>query len=135
MRNRIVTGEFWRRAALALALAAVVIISSMVLVRYRNRDRALTNAVSWALESLRAVPADIVSQVCPAPDFTQAVNGFERQVRDGTVPVDSVRVFYADFTLAARDGQWNPDEIARLARYFGLSPKPAPSVVPATDSN
>jgi len=130
-----VTGELWRRAAFALALAAVVIISSMVLVRYRNRDRALSNAVSWALESLRAVPADVVSQVCPAPDFTQAVAGFERHVRDGAVPVDSVRAFYADFALAARDGHWTPDEVARLARYLGLTPKSATPAVPTTGSH
>jgi hypothetical protein len=135
VRNPIVTGEFWRRVALALALAAVVIVSSMVLVRYRNRDRTLTNAVSWAFDSLRDAPADVVSQICPVPDFTRAVDAFERRAREGTLPVDSVRIFYADFTLAARDGAWRPDEIARLARYLGVVPKPARSAVPAVDSN
>jgi hypothetical protein len=115
--------EFWRRTALAAALTGVVIFSSVVLVRYRNRDRAMTTAVEGAFESLRALPDSVVTPFCSKGEFLRGIDEYQSKVRTGEVPVDTVRAFYADFTLAARDGRWRGREVARLGRHLGLTGK------------
>lgn len=121
--ERRLTG-FLRQAGLALALTGVVIVSSIVLVRYVNRDRAMTTAVAWALESLNEIPDDLLMTAFSAADFKSAVTEFEEGIRTRRIPVDSVRAFYAAYALCARDGKWNRTEILRMGTFIGLSESP-----------
>jgi len=110
----------WRGAGVAALISGAVIVASIGLVSFRNRHRASTEAVQWALNTLRQIPADTVAQVYSMNAFSEAVSAFDQAVHGNDVPVDSVRAFYQAFALGARDGSFTPQEIADLGPYLGL---------------
>jgi hypothetical protein len=111
-----------RTMIVAVLTMAAVVIASIGLVRMRNRGRQVTTAVVWAAESLMQVPDSVATTAFPLELFTAARQRFCAQLRGGALPVDSVRAFYQAYTLWARDGVFEPEEVAQLGIFLGLTP-------------
>jgi len=111
-----------RTLLVAVLTMAAVVVASIGLVRLRNRGRQATTAVVWAAESLMQIPDSVAATAFPLELFTAARQRFCAQLRDGALPVDSVRTFYQAYALWARDGVFEPDEVAQLGIFLGLKP-------------
>ena len=110
----------WRTTAVAGIVAGAVIVSSIVLVRVHNRGRGPTNAVMWAIESLGEIPDSVIGAAYPPQTFHAAQERFAAAVAAGSVPVDSIRVFYQEYALRARDGVVTSEELGELGPFLGL---------------
>jgi hypothetical protein len=110
----------WRGLGVTALVSGTIILASMGVVSFRNRNRAASQAVQWAVEALRQIPEDTVGRVYMPAVFCQAVGEFHQAVRDNAIPVDSVRQFYHAYSLWARDGIITAQEVAYLGPYLGL---------------
>lgn len=132
--------ETWRGLGAVALISGTVIIASMGLVSFHNRNRGATQAVQWAADQLDRIPEDTVARVYTPAVFYEAVGEFHRAIRDNSVPVDSVRHFYQEYALRARDGHFTAEEVADIGPYLGLPiatvslVSPADTVHTAADS-
>jgi hypothetical protein len=110
----------WRGLGVIVLVSGTIILASMGLVSFRNRNREASQAVQWAVEALRQVPEDTVGRAYIPAVFYKAVGEFHQAVHDNTLPVDSVRQFYQAYSLWARDGVITAQEVADLGPYLGL---------------
>lgn len=110
----------WRGLGAVVLISGTVVLASMGLVSFRNRNRGATQAVQWAADQLDRIPEDTVARVYTPAIFYEAVGEFHRAIRDNTVPVDSVRHFYQEYALRARDGHFTAEEVADIGPYLGL---------------
>ena len=111
----------WRTFVVSLATMTVVVLGSIGVVRFRNRDRAVTQAVIWAADALANIPDSAIAGAFPIQDFDRSRRRFTSQLRDGELPVDSVRAFYQAYALCARDGIISGDEVRQFGAFLGLS--------------
>ncbi len=123
----------WRGLGAVALISGTVIVASMGLVSFYNRNRAATQAVQWAADQLDRIPEDTVARVYTPAVFYEAVGEFHRAIRDNSVPVDSVRSFYQEYALRARDGHFTADEVADIGPYLGLPIRKVSAPLP-TDS-
>lgn len=130
----------WRGLGAVALISGTVILASMGLVSFRNRNRAATQAIQWAADQLDRIPEDTVARVYEPAVFYEAVGEFHRAIRDNTVPVDSVRRFYQEYALRFRDGHFTAEEVAGIGPYLGLptgivsAVLPSDTLQPAVDS-
>jgi hypothetical protein len=117
----------WRGIGAVALISGIVIVASIGLVSFRNRHRDATQAIQWAVDRLDRIPEDTVMRVYTPAVFYEAVGEFHRAIRDNVVPVDSVRHFYQEYALRARDGHFTASEVAELGPYLGL---PQRTIVP-----
>ena len=110
----------WRGIGVVVLISGTVVLASMGLVSFRNRNRGATQAVQWAAERLDRIPEDTVMRVYTPAVFYEAVGEFHQAIRDLAVPVDSVRQFYHAFSLWARDGHFTAQEVADMGPFLGL---------------
>ena len=110
----------WRALITAIVVVAPIIVASMLLVRFRNRDREDSKAIAYALSQLHtAVEAE--SSIIPnGRGYVVAIERFEQQLTDDKLPVDSVRQFYQSYAIVARDGLLELRDLRQLAPYFGI---------------
>lgn len=109
---------------LAAVVSGVVIVSSIGVVRYSNRDRQKSPAITHAAQSLTAMPDSLLAHVPDAAEFANRRGEFARQLIEGSLPVDSVRAFYQSYALWMRDGRWNSADIDSLASFLALPSRP-----------
>jgi hypothetical protein len=108
--------------ALAGVVAAIVILGSMAVVRFANRNRQLTPAVVAAAHSLSTVPDSLVA--LQPQDFSKRRDDFAQKLIAGALPADSVRAFYQSYARWMRDGRWDTADVVELGRYVGIEPFP-----------
>lgn len=119
------TGESKLRVLGLIALVAgIVILGSIGVVRFGNRDRQLTPGVVEAAHSLDSIPSDIIARIYPDQPFIELRDAFKSQLESGSLPVDSVRGFYQSYALWMRDGRWDESDVRELAPYLGLDASP-----------
>jgi hypothetical protein len=123
----------WRGIGVVILVSGTVVLASMGLVSFRNRNRGATKAVQWAVERLDRIPEDTVVRVYTPAVFFEAVGEFHQAIRDHAVPVDSIRQFYHAFTLWARDGYFTAQEVADLGPFLSL-PSGTVSIALPTDT-
>ncbi|MBI3873042.1 MAG: hypothetical protein HY304_08220 [candidate division Zixibacteria bacterium] len=116
-------GSGWRSLGLSVVVVAVVVGSSIGLVRLRNRHRAVTPAILWAADAIAAIPDSLAAGSFPIDGFAAGRQRFVGQLRSGTLPVDSVRAFYLAYSLWARDGCFSADDVRALGQFLGLLPE------------
>lgn len=121
----------WRGIGVIALVSGTVILASMGLVSFRNRHRGATQAVQYAADRLDRIPEDTVARVYTPAVFYEAVGEFHRAIRDNSVPVDSVRHFYQEYALRARDGHFTADEVAGIGPFLGLPAVSLPVTLPA----
>ena len=112
----------WQVALFAVVVVGVVIVGSIGLVRYRNRDRGSAQAILWAAEALRDIPDSVVTAVFDLSIYTAAAAQFADAVQENSLPVDSLRAFYHQYALWARDGTISTDEMRKIGLYLGVVP-------------
>ncbi len=112
----------WRAALFAVVVVGVVIAGSIGLVRFRNRDRGSAQAIVRVAKALRDIPDSVVAAVFDPGAYTAAAAQFADAVTDNTLPVDSLRAFYHQYALWARDGSISQDELREIGLYFGVVP-------------
>jgi len=127
--------DTWRGLGAVALISGTVILASMGLVSFRNRNRGATQAVQWAADQLDRIPEDTVARVYTPAIFYEAVGEFHRAIRDNSVPVDSVRQFYQEYALRARDGHFTAEEVAEIGPYLGLPVRAVSAVSPADTVN
>ncbi len=124
----------WRGIGVVVLVSGTVILASMGLVEFRNRHRGATQAVQYAADRLDRIPEDTVARVYTPAVFYEAVGEFHRAIRDNSVPVDSVRHFYQEYALRARDGHFTADEVADIGPFLGLPVITLPVASPSDSS-
>jgi len=114
--------ESWLRvASVALGVCAVVILSSIAIVRFQNRHRQLSPGIVMAADRLLQIPDSVVAPLYDRATFFQRRDQFAYALRDGSLSVDSVNHFYQSYVMWARDGAWDTTEVRQLAAYLGFS--------------
>ena len=108
-------------------LATVIVLGAVIggsigLVRYQNRERGATNAVFWAMESLATVPDSLIAAAYRPAAYYAAAKLYTKAMRNGDISVDSVRSFYQEYVMWARDGIITADELRAFGPYIGLQP-------------
>ena len=111
----------WPLAGLTAVVIGGVIVASIGLVRYRNRDRAPTQTIQSAVQSLAAIPDSTIASIFDPSTFHTARNQFLDNVRGGRVSVDSIRSFYQTYCLWARDGAIDTADVHAFGAYLGLT--------------
>lgn len=109
---------------LAGAVSAVVILGSIGLVRFANRERQQTPAIVAAAASLADIPDSLIQELQSRESFSSRRDEFARELMDGVLPVDSVRTFYASYAMWMRDGRWDSSEVHELSQFLGLETTP-----------
>ncbi len=109
-----------RLLVLASTVSAIVILGSVGVVRYANRDRQLTPAIVEASSSLMTIPDSLILDELDATTFMVRRDEFARQLAEGFLPVDSVRAFYQSYGLWMRDGRWDSSDVIGLAGFLGI---------------
>jgi len=109
---------------LAGVVSAVVILGSIGLVRYSNRDRQITPAIVDASRSLLTIPDSLFQDAVDGSALLTRRNEFARQLTEGSLPVDSVRAFYQSYALWMRDGRWDLADVNELSGFLGAPPAP-----------
>jgi hypothetical protein len=112
----------WRAVLAAAAVLIAVIGGSIGLVRYQNRDRGATNAVLWALESMASVPDSLIVTAYRPAVYYAATRRLTEAIRDHDISVDSVRAFYEEYVMWARDGIITADELRAFGPFIGIDP-------------
>ncbi len=112
----------WHAALFALVVVGVVIGGSIGLVRFRNRERGSAQAIVRAAEALRDIPDSVVAAVFDPDAYKAAATQFSDAVTDNALPVESLRAFYHQYALWARDGSISVDELREIGLYFGVVP-------------
>lgn len=112
----------WQVALFAVVMVGVIIAGSIGLVRYRNRDRGSAQAIVWAAEALRNLPDSVVADVFDLSIYKAASEQFADDVKENSLPVDSLRAFYERYALWARDGKIDPNEMREIGLYLGVAP-------------
>ena len=114
--------ESWLRVVLvALGVSAVVILSSIALVRFQNRGRQVSPGIVMAADRLVQIPDSVVALLFDRATFFQRRDQFATDLREGAFPVDSVKTFYQSYVKWARDGLWDTSEVRQLGAYLGFS--------------
>ncbi|HUU45258.1 MAG TPA: hypothetical protein VM118_05950 [Acidobacteriota bacterium] len=114
-------GKHWKTPLAFVLTLVVVVAGSIGLVRFRNRERGVTQAVLWAVEDLRAVPDSVIAGVYAVDAYRDATGGLADALR--ALPVDSIRAFYHAYSLWARDGVLTAGELRVAGPYLGLTPQ------------
>ncbi|GAB4320694.1 MAG: hypothetical protein Kow0074_11180 [Candidatus Zixiibacteriota bacterium] len=112
-------GLFW-----GLLTVLIIIAASIALVRFRNRDRGETQAVMWALEDMEAVPKVLSAALFAPQRYDLALKRFRMAIEEHELPVDSIRAFYQEYALHARDGELDAGDLRALGPFFGLTAIP-----------
>ena len=114
--------ESWLRVVMvALGVSAVVIVSSIALVRYQNRGRQVSPGIIMAADRLVQIPDSVVAPLFDRATFFQRRDEFATALREGAFSVDSVTHFYQSYVMWARDGLWDTSEVRQLGTYLGFS--------------
>ena len=111
-----------RVMVLAAAVSAVIIVGSIAVVRYANRDRQVNPAIESAAQTIVSIPAERLTGSYPGGSFITRRDEFANQLMTGALPVDSVRAFYHSYALWMRDGRWDSSDVAELSAYLGVQP-------------
>ncbi|MBD3299359.1 MAG: hypothetical protein GF341_11930 [candidate division Zixibacteria bacterium] len=115
----------WPSLLLGVLIVALIIAGSISLVRFRNRDRGATQAIVWALDDMAAASQKLTAVLFAPQRYPIALNRFRSQIESQALPVDSVRAFYHEYALHARDGELDADDLRALGPFLGLTPAPA----------
>jgi len=110
----------WRALVTAIVVTAPIIVASMLLVRFRNRDREDSKAIAFALNDVHTAVTEQASVIPGGRGYVVAVERFQQEVALDKLPVDSVRHFYQAYALVARDGMLELRDLRELAPYFGI---------------
>lgn len=112
----------WHVALFAVVVVGVIIVASIGLVRYSNRDRGAAQAIVWAAEALRDLPDSVVAAVFDPGIYAASAARFADAVKENSLPVDSLRAFYERYALWARDGRIDQDEMREIGLTLGVAP-------------
>lgn len=124
MTSQTIADSKLRVLSLAVVVSGVIILGSIGVVRYSNRGRQITPAITNAAQTLTAIPDSLIARVSDAERFVRRRDEFARRLIEGSLPVDSVRAFYQTYALWMRDGRWTSADVDSLASFLDLTPSP-----------
>ncbi len=105
---------------LAVAVGAVVVFGSIGVVRFANRGRQVTPAITAAAQDLGSIPADLIPSNVDSTEFIRRRDALVEQLIKGDLPVDTVRRFYQEYAMWKRDGRWDTTDAQGLTAFLGL---------------
>lgn len=108
----------WRVLLTAIMSCAVVVVTSITLVRLQNQDRASSPGFRFVAERIGTIPDSVAGHVMDIDSFRVRCDAFVDAICAGELPVDSLRKFYQDYALWARDGSWDTTEVRSFTAYI-----------------